>query len=76
MLTFDLSTLQKPARLKRIAEKAWQLVKTMEAAGKPMASLTIKRADFYDVLEVVNKGREEGSRYVALRCGEVPVLPQ
>lgn len=39
MLTFDLATLQKPQRLARVAQKAEQLAKVMEAAGKPMAAI-------------------------------------
>ena len=74
MLTFDLATLQKPQRLARVAQKAEQLVNAMEAAGKPLASVTLTRADYYSVLEVVNKGRE-GELYEAIRCGEIPVRP-
>lgn len=74
MLTFDLATLQKPQRLARVAQKAEQLVNAMAAAGKPLASVTLTRADYYSVLETVNKGRE-GALYEAIRCGDIPVRP-
>ena len=73
MLAYDLSGVNKPARLKRAATAALKLVETMREMGKPPASIALSRADYYEILEMVNKGREGLQPYTEIVAAGVQV---
>lgn len=76
MLAFDIAGLSKPLRLAGVAKKAVKLVETMRGLGKTMDAVTLSRADYFGILETVNKGRTgDVLAYTALCVGDVSVKP-
>lgn len=74
MLTYDISGVQKPARLKAVVAKVERLIEVMASAGKPVQSVAINSSDYHAILSGVNKGRD-GDEYGRLCVGSVEVRP-